>query len=610
MFNNIIYFIVVLLIFTISYPDSPPDESFLHSLLMLLLTWAGFAFYCRTAFGTLLKRGEINRLDPGVHLSGQYQRLNVRLSVLAIFLFALAVYLFNLKYWLNQVPGLERFSVLQGIAAISLFVFYLSTIWFFGFPAYRRIFEVPITRRSFIRSNLRFNLPILFPWLVISLVYDLLALSPWAGPGQFLNTVIGQIIFFAVFIILLMTVMPKAIQYWWGCRPLPSTEKGAALKSFLRENRFKYRRMLRWPIFEGRMMTAGIMGIVPRYRYVLITDALLEYLSVDELKAVLAHEMGHAKYKHLFFYVLFFIGFMGLSMGLSDLYLYFIYSQPFLMDLLSGEPPHSVTLFYLFITIPMLLTLLIYFRFIMGFFMRHFERQADLYSAGIMGTPALTINALEKIALLSGKIRDVPSWHHFSIRQRVECLWKTLKDPGFIKRYNRFVLTTFIAFLMTLSAVVYFLNFGPLKTHITYALVEKGLKERIRQDPSNATTYLNLAMVYQEMGKDTKSIRVYDRIIQMNPENPIALNNLAWLLVTSEDKRLRDPGRAVNLARRAVAVEPSSGFLDTLAEAYYRNGQRDAAIATIKQAILRADHNRAYYEGQLKKFLRGDDTGP
>jgi tetratricopeptide (TPR) repeat protein len=112
------------------------------------------------------------------------------------------------------------------------------------------------------------------------------------------------------------------------------------------------------------------------------------------------------------------------------------------------------------------------------------------------------------------------------------------------------------------------------------------------------------------MGKDTKSIRVYDRIIQMNPENPIALNNLAWLLVTSEDKRLRDPGRAVNLARRAVAIEPSSGFLDTLAEAYYRNGQRDAAIATIKQAILRADHNRAYYEGQLKKFLRGDDTGP
>ncbi|MDZ7697944.1 MAG: M48 family metalloprotease [Deltaproteobacteria bacterium] len=559
------------------------------------------------SFGTLLKRGGRDRFGHGVHLSGHYQRLNVRLSVVAIGLFALDVYLFNLKYWLNQVPGFETVSVLQGMVAVSLFLFYLSTIWFFGSPAYKSIFEVPINRRAFIFSNLRFNVPILFPWIIISLVYDLLALTPWTGEGRFLNTMVGQILFFAAFIILLMSVMPKAIQYWWGCRPLPPTEKGAALESFLREKGFKYRRLLRWPIFEGRMMTAGIMGIVPRYRYVLVTDALLEYLSVDELRAVLAHEMGHAKYKHLFFYILFFVGFMALSMGLSDLYLYFVYSQPFLMSLLSEENPHSITLFYLFVTLPMLLTLLIYFRFIMGFFMRHFERQADLYSTELMGTPALTVSALEKIALLSGKIRDVPSWHHFSIRQRVDCLWQTLKDPGFIRRYNRFVLTAFVAFLIIISLVVYFLNFGPVKTRMTYGLVEKALKAQIRQNPANVAHYLNLAMVYQEMGKDRKSMAIYDRIIEMDRKNAIALNNLAWLLVTSEDRSLEDKARGVALARRAVAIEPSAGFLDTLAEAYYQNGETEKAISTIKAAILRADHNRDYYERQLKKFSGADD---
>jgi Zn-dependent protease with chaperone function len=59
--------------------------------------------------------------------------------------------------------------------------------------------------------------------------------------------------------------------------------------------------MLKWPIFEGRMLTAGIMGLVPRYRYILITESLMDVLSIEELKAVVAHEMGHAKYRHLLF---------------------------------------------------------------------------------------------------------------------------------------------------------------------------------------------------------------------------------------------------------------------------------------------------------------------
>jgi len=81
------------------------------------------------------------------------------------------------------------------------------------------------------------------------------------------------------------------------------------------------------------MMTAGIMGIVPRYRYILVTDSLLETLSLEELKAVLAHEMGHAKYRHLLFYILFFVGYMVLSFGLSDLFasLSIIVDKPFVI---------------------------------------------------------------------------------------------------------------------------------------------------------------------------------------------------------------------------------------------------------------------------------------
>ena len=40
-----------------------------------------------------------------------------------------------------------------------------------------------------------------------------------------------------------------------------------------------------WPIFAGDTLTAAIMGILPRLRYILITRSLLDLLEIDELKA-------------------------------------------------------------------------------------------------------------------------------------------------------------------------------------------------------------------------------------------------------------------------------------------------------------------------------------
>ncbi|MFH1953684.1 MAG: M48 family metalloprotease [Pseudomonadota bacterium] len=605
MFNNIIYFIVVLLIFNISYPDTPPEELLLSTLLPLILSWLIFAIYSARVFGYLLKRIREGARAAGA-LTDQYQRLTVRLSVLAIFLFALAVYFFNLRQWLLMIPGFRSFSVLQGVLALALFFLYLCTIWYLGYPVYKAIFRVAITRGSFVRSNLRFNLPILFPWLALSFVYDLLALSPWAGPDAFMNSVYGQVIFFAVFITLLMVVMPKFIQYWWGCKPLASSEKGLELELFLRERRFRYRGLLKWPIFEGRMMTAGIMGIVPRYRYLLVTDSLLETLSIDELKAVLAHEMGHAKYRHLLFYILFFVGFMVLSFGLTDLFVYLTFLNPHFIDVLIGNDS-SLNLFYLTLAFPMLITLLLYFRYVMGFFMRNFERQADLYSAATMGTPILTINSLEKIAFLSGKSRNIPNWHHFSIKQRVDYLWRANREPGLIKKHNRFVLTSFLVYLFCICSLGYLLNFGPVKRHMSYMLMGKALNQQILKDPYNIDLYQYLAAVYQEMGKGREAMDTYERIIGLDSNRAVALNNLAWLLVTTPDERLRDPKRALDLAKRAVALKRTPEFLDTLAEAHFANGFTEDAVKAIDEAIATAKDNIGYYKKQLKRFLDSEN---
>ncbi len=601
MFNHIIYFIVVLLIFNISYGDAPPRDFILGTLLPLGSTWVIFALYCRRTFKRLLQGIQQEARADG-RLTEQYQRLNVRLSIIAIFLFAFAVYFFDLKQWVFLIPGFKSLSVLQGLLALALFLFYLSTIWHYGHPVYCRLFRVHISRRSFIRSQLRFNLPILFPWAVLSLVYDLLAFSPWAGFNAFMNSVYGQMTFFSVFILLLMVVMPKFIQRWWGCQPLEGAEKGRLLQQFLQEKGFKYRGLLTWPIFEGRMLTAGIMGIIPRYRYILVTNSLLETLTVDELKAVLAHEMGHAKYRHLLFYVIFFVGFMALSFGLADVSLYLAFLHPRFIDLVADNDARSMSLFYLIVSFPMLISLLVYFRYVMGFFMRNFERQADLYSAAAMGAPLLTIRSLEKIAFLSGQIRDLPSWHHFSIRQRVDFLLKTWQAPALARRHHRFVLFSFLVYLVCICSLGYFLNFGPLKRHMNFTLVEKAIQEELREDPRNVDLYLALAMMYQQIGKERDTRDVYERIIALDPNRAVALNNLAWLLATSKDKNIRDPVRAVALARRAVTLERSAGFLDTLAEAYFADGRVDKAIQSMRNALAIATDNRQYYEEQLERF--------
>jgi Zn-dependent protease with chaperone function len=609
MFNNIIYFIVVLLIFNVGFPASPPQDFLLGTFAPLVLSWTLFAVTSAGAFRRLLNRIREGRYPEGI-MADQYQRLNVRLSILAICLFALAVYVFDLKQWLSIIPGFGSLSVLQGMLGLGVFFWYLCTIWYSAHPVYRTVFRVDISRRSFILSQLRFNLPILFPWAVLSLVYDLLALSPWPGLNAFMDSIYGQIVFFAAFVTLLMIVLPELIQRWWGCAPLPASDKANTLREFLAQKGFRYRGLLTWPIFEGRMLTAGIMGIVPRYRYILVTDSLLRVLSIDELKAVLAHEMGHARYRHLLFYVLFFVGFMVLSFGLADLSVYLAFLIPGLLELMAGDEARSMSLMVLIVSFPMLISLLVYFRFVMGFFMRHFERQADLYSAAVMGTPIFTIRSLETIAFLSGKTRDLPSWHHFSIRERVDYLVKSSQEPGLMRRHNRFVLISFLVYLAAIGVLGFLLNFGPVKRTLNYGIVERAITQQLEQDPRNVDLYLGLAMMYQEMGRERETVDLYRKIIELDPQRAVALNNLAWLLATTSDETLRDPGRAVDLAGRAVALDRSPGFLDTLAEAYFASGRTEEAVDTIREALAVATENRGYYEKQLKRFQTTGDHRP
>jgi len=599
MFNNIIYFLIVLLIFELNYPEKSAGSPLLYDLAMAASCWAVLAAYSMAGFKRLLGLSQAGR-DAG--LSARYHALVLRLSVLAVLIFAFDVNFFHLKYWLLLIPAAEKFSVLQGIPAIALFMFYLSTIWYFAYPVYARVFQSGVRQTRFVISNIKLNIPVIFPWLILTFISDIISVSKWSGPGGILEQQGGQMIFFAVFMCVLVVIMPPFIQYWWDCRPLEQTERVNELKKFLNEIHFRYSGLLRWPLFEGRMMTAAIMGVVPRLRYILITDSLMEALSLDELKAVLAHEAGHARYRHMLFYVIFLLGYMFLSFGLFDIFYYILASQPWIMKALGGSRPYTANAFYMALSIPILLSMFIYFRFILGFFMRNFERQADLYSADIMGTPLHIVSSLEKIALLSGKTRDLPNWHHFSIRERVECLLDTIKKPDLARRHNSFIATSFALYLVCTLGLGYLLNFSPLKQDLYYRMAGNALEEQALKEPYNVALLQGLAMFYHETEKYPEAKAAYERILELDNMHATSMNNLAWLLVTAPDKNLKDPGRALILAEKAVGLERSPAFLDTLAEAYWANGFKEKAIETTNDAISLERGDSSYYQRQLEKF--------
>jgi len=601
MFNNIICFIVVLLIFSVGSAELTPPFSFPIFLVSLILCWVLFALGCYLMFRGLQRAIE-GRPGTEGRLTRQYHSFVTRLSIAAIVVFAVEVYILNIKYWLNRIPLFNQSSLFQGLIALSIFFFFLCTVWFFSYPCYKGLFGSPISRRSYVLGQVRLNFPILLPWMALSLLYDLVELSGWKALKAIFDSPGGQILFFSIFLATLMIFMPRWIQFLWGCKPIEGNEKVLELRKFLSQHNFNYRDILRWPVFEGRMLTAGIMGMVGRYRYILVTDALLELLTVDELKAVLAHEMGHARYKHLVFYVIFFVGFIAMSFGLFDIFYYLVASQPFFLKMLASKASNSINLFYLALSIPMLVTLVVYFRYVMGFFMRNFERQADLYSAELMGTPVYTIDSLEKIALWSGKSRDVPSWHHFSIRERVEYLKKMSIDSSLSKRHNRFVLISFLIYLLCVGGLSYELNFSGATDRFSYSFLAKVIERNISKDPSNVAAWEALAMLYHNQGQIKKAEVAYRQVLSIQPDNSVALNNLAWILATDPHSSKNQKQEALVMAKRAVEKERNSTYLDTLAEAYFVNGYFKLAVETATEALNSAKDNREYYIKQLEKF--------
>lgn len=86
-----------------------------------------------------------------------------------------------------------------------------------------------------------------------------------------------------------------------------------------------------------------------------------------------------------------------------------------------------------------------------------------------------------------------------------------------------------------------------------------------------------------------------EKLPRATPEDEVFFDNfLAWVLATCPDEKLRDPGRAMTMAR-ALAERTSwedAGIIDTLAAAQAAAGRYEEACETIAKAILIAAEHK------------------
>jgi len=116
-------------------------------------------------------------------------------------------------------------------------------------------------------------------------------------------------------------------------------------------------------------------------------------------------------------------------------------------------------------------------------------------------------------------------------------------------------------------------------------------KRAIEVAPNTVQLYVALGSIYEKQGNWQAAQPVYQKALAIEPDNPIAANNLAYILL--------EHGGSVNvaltLAQTARRGLPSlANSADTLAWAYFHNGAFSVAAPLLEDAVKKAPDNSSY----------------
>jgi tetratricopeptide (TPR) repeat protein len=113
--------------------------------------------------------------------------------------------------------------------------------------------------------------------------------------------------------------------------------------------------------------------------------------------------------------------------------------------------------------------------------------------------------------------------------------------------------------------------------------VAEDILRTILKDDSGCTGAVGaLAILLHTTGRTAEAAGLYEQLLALEPDNVVAMNNLAWIM-SEEQGKYRE---ALDLAQRGLEIAPDySDLVDTRGVVYYRLGQFDKAAEDLRKCI-------------------------
>ncbi|MFH0981505.1 MAG: M48 family metallopeptidase [Planctomycetota bacterium] len=399
-----------------------------------------------------------------------YHRASLLLRILVFAGFAGDLFLTRWPQIVDSLKPIPPWSGIADLMIISPLFLALVAVWHAQFPVdqalrehaarFRRWEAVHLARVWTVAEYLSFNvrhqiLTVAVPMTIIVVAYRLCGyhrsrlvdtlLFPWV-PDAVLALVAAAVFIFS----------PWLLKTLWTTATLKDGPLRRRLEQVCRRTGLRCRDILVWDSY-GMMINAAVMGVFAPFRYVLLSDGLLDGLNEDEIEAVFGHETGHVRHHHMQYFLLFALVSVLLVSGVMEVVIR-----------LTESPASRLKLNETALQGIGLGLMAVVWGTAFGWLSRRFERQADVFGAHCVSSAGPTCNvacgvhlsdggipasghavcvgaakvfvaALDRVAALNGIPHEERNWRHSSIASRMRFLMAQAGDPAAAEGFHRLI---------------------------------------------------------------------------------------------------------------------------------------------------------------------------
>ncbi len=390
------------------------------------------------------------------------QLLRVRLRGLqwaAVVAQAVAVFGFGWLDWIRSVLG--NLPLLDELVALAPPIAAIGACWWAAHPMERVLRGGSLSRGRFVSTELRNQLGLIGGPALLAIgaaeAATMLA-SAWFGEGS-----TAEMLAAPAAVVAVMLAAPSLMVRILDTEPMPDGPSLEVLERVLADNGVRMSRILVWRT-GGVMLNGAVVGFVPAARYLLLTDAVIERMPIESLRAIVAHEVGHVKRRHVPWMLLTTLAVVAAAAIAVELAIPSVVAaiepppvDPVLLAA-AGVPKESDETLGV-VEAAAAVAVLAMVLPVFGWVSRRFEQQADAFAAqylSVVGpssassfvddgesrrlkapeaalvTPRAVLamcRALGRVAELNGVSPAAPSWRHGSIRWRQRNLVQLVSVP-------------------------------------------------------------------------------------------------------------------------------------------------------------------------------------